>query len=316
MVVNNFRGDAALFAGGVEFLEGRGRLPVLGVVPHVPGLRLPEEDSLSLDRGGFGGDGRRSQAAAVDVAVIRLPRISNFDDCDALLRESGVVVRLVDAADRLGDPDLVILPGSKATRADLAAVRATGLDTALAAAASRGTAILGICGGFQLLGRRIDDPAGADDGISGTSPGLGLLPTTTTMTGAKTVRQVEGVVLPQPGLFAPARGARVEGYEIHTGHTAAHRPPLRLSPRDGSPDVDDGAVSDDGWIAGTHLHGLLDAAEVRRPLLQAVAARRGRAWSPGPPVASVSDELDRLADTVAAAIDLPLLHRIVAEGVG
>jgi adenosylcobyric acid synthase len=307
MLVNNFRGDPALFDGGVQFLQRRGRMPVLGVVPHVDGLRLPSEDSLDLDRG-FG-----SAPAALDVAVVRLPRISNFDDCDALLREPGVGVRLVDEGTRLGDPDLIVLPGSKATRADLEAMRARELDQAVVRARERGSAVLGICGGLQLLGTSIADPSGSDHGAAGTSPALGLLPTTTVMDSAKVVRLSSGRVLPRPGLFALAAGAGVQGYEIHAGRTEPVRGPLRLGWNGDA--HDDGATSEDGWVAGTHLHGLLEAEAVRRPLLQAVARRRGRDWTPGPPIRSVDEELDRLADAVEAAIDMNLLRRIVAEGV-
>ncbi len=307
MVVNNFRGDASLFAGGVAFLERRARLPVLGVVPRIEGLRLPEEDSLGLSQA-FAGDS--AGAAGLDVAVLRLPRISNFDDCDALLREPGVRVRLVDHGDRLGDPDLVVLPGSKATRADLYALRSAGLDRALAAARARGTAVLGICGGFQLLGMHIDDPDGTDHGEPGRSEGLGLLPTATRMSAEKVVRQVGGRVLPRAGLLAMVAGAAVRGYEIHAGRTEPVDAPLLL---DG--DREDGATSRDGWVAGTHVHGLLDGAALRRGLLAAVAARRGRPWTPGAPVPGPDEELDRLADAVAAALDMNLLHRIIAEGV-
>jgi len=309
MVVNNFRGNAALFTDGVAFLKRRARLPVLGVVPHVDGLRLPEEDSLGL-QSSFGGNG---SGGAIDVAVIHLPRISNFDDCDALLREPGVRVRLVDHGDRLGDPDLVVLPGSKTTRADLDAMRERGLDRAICAARAGGTAVLGICGGFQLLGAAIADDGGADEGSPGLSPGLGLLATATHMSATKVVRPVTGHVLRRPGLLALAAGAPLRGYEIHAGRTAPDSPALAL--RSGDAAWEDGATSSDGWVVGTHVHGLLDAAEVRRPLLAAVAARRRRSWSPGPPVPGVEAELDRLADAVSAALDMNLLRRIVAEGV-
>ncbi len=309
MVVNNFRGDAGLFADGVEFLERRGRMPVLGVVPRVERLRLPEEDSLGLDSA-FAGDG---SPHALDVAVIRLPRISNFDDCDALLREPGVRVRLVDHGDRLGDPDLVVLPGSKATLSDLDAMRSSGLDRAVVAARERGSAVLGICGGFQLLGTEVCDDSGADGGVPGRALALGLLPTVTRMGGTKVVRPVTGTVQQRPGLLALAAGTPLRGYEIHAGRTAPHQPALRL--RGNGEEWDDGATSDDGWVAGTHVHGLLDEESVRRPLLRAVAERRGRAWTPGPPVPGVDAELDRLADAVSAALDMNLLGRIVAEGV-
>jgi adenosylcobyric acid synthase len=173
--------------------------------------------------------------------------------------------------------------------------------------------VLGICGGFQLLGGTIDDPDGADDGTPGTSEGLGLLPATTRMSGEKVVRPVTGRVLPGPGLLALATGAEVRGYEIHAGRTSGDVAVLSL--RAGDAHWEDGAVSEDGWVVGTHVHGLLDAEAVRRPLLAAVAARRGRTWTPGPPVPGVDAELDRLADAVSAALDMDLLRRIVAEGV-
>jgi len=311
MVVNNFRGDASLFTEGAAFLERRARIPVLGVVPHLDGLRLPEEDSLALDSGGYARG--VSHAAQLDIAVLRLPRISNFDDCDALLREPGVRVRLVEHGDRLGDPDLVVLPGTKATRGDLDAMRSRELDAALLAAHAGGTAVLGICGGFQLLGERIDDPEGSDHGHPGAAPGLGLLPTCTRMSADKVVRQVRGSVQLRPGLLALAAGAAVQGYEIHAGRTGTCRAPLLVADGGGA-EHEDGATSEDGWVVGTHVHGLLDLPELRRPLLQAVAERRRRDWQPGPPVPGPDEELDRLADAVSAALDMNTLHRIVAEG--
>ncbi|TMD94055.1 MAG: cobyric acid synthase CobQ, partial [Chloroflexi bacterium] len=152
MIVNNFRGDPRLFEDGAAFLERRARIPVLGVVPHLEGLRLAQEDSLGLHAMNGAGPGA---APVIDVALVGLPRISNFDDCDPLLREPGVGVRLVDRGELLGDPDLVVLPGTKTSRTDLEAARGCGLATALRAARRRGTAVLGVCGGMQLLGRAI-----------------------------------------------------------------------------------------------------------------------------------------------------------------
>ena len=305
LLVNNFRGDPALFAGGAAFLERRSRLPLLGVMPHLAALRLAEEDSLGL--AALSSPGGR---AAIDVAVLSLPRISNFDDCDPLLREPGVSVRAVEHGDRLGDPDLVVLPGSKASLADLAALRERRLDRALRAAAASGTAVLGICGGLQLLGRSLADPDGRDGSGPGRSRGLGLLPTSTRMAPAKTVRRVEGEVLAVPGLLGGAAGARVRGYEIHAGQTpAAATPPLRLSA--GGRSWTDGATSADGWVVGTHVHGLLDQAGVRRPMLAAVAARRGRRWRPGRPIPGPTAELDRLAAALDAAVDVDRLLQLL-----
>jgi adenosylcobyric acid synthase len=312
LVVNNFRGDPALFEDGTAFLERRARLPVLGVVPHLEGLRLAQEDSLGLPAMNGTAPGAM---ASIDVALVGLPRISNFDDCDPLLREPGIGVRLVDRGERLGDPDLVVLPGSKASRADLEAARARGIGIALRAARRSGSAVLGICGGMQLLGRSLDDPEGGE-GEPGRSAGLGLLPTVTRMSPAKVVRRVRGEVHPVPGLLGGAAGAPVRGYEIHAGRTGPVRPALRLWPEAGGEGWDDGSTSPDGWVVGTHVHGLLEEARLRRALLAAVAARRGRRWRPGPPRPGPEAELDRLADGVGAALDMDRLEAMIGPAAG
>jgi adenosylcobyric acid synthase len=314
LIVNNFRGEPGSFADGMAFLQHRARLPVLGPVPHLSGLRLAEEDSLGLPSLRSQGNGGQ---AKLDVAVISLPLISNFDDCDPLLREPGVAVRTVEHADRLGDPDLVILPGSKATLADLESLRQRGLDRAIRTARERGSAVLGVCGGLQLLGRLVTDPEGADGGGSGRARGLGLLPTTTRLSADKVVRRVVGEVQPVPGLFAAAAGMPVRGYEIHTGQTSPSAPPLRLRPAEGGGDEpwEDGATSEDGWVAGTHLHGLFEDTEVRRGMLRAVAEHRGRRWRPGVTAPDTESELDRLTDAVEASIDMRRLWAMIVEGV-
>jgi adenosylcobyric acid synthase len=310
MIVNNFRGDPVLFEEGVAFLERRARLPVLGVVPHLEGLRLAQEDSLGLPSMNGAGPG---SAAVIDVALVGLPRISNFDDCDPLLREPGVAVRLVEDGDRLGDPDLVVLPGTKTSRADLDVARSHGLGRSLRGARRRGTAVLGICGGMQLLGRALDDPEGSD-AAPGSSAGFGLLPTSTRMSAAKVVRRVRGEVREVPGLLEGAAGAAVRGYEIHAGRSDPRRPPLRLRPEGGGAGWDDGSTSPDGWVVGTHLHGLLEEAPLRRALLGAVARRRGRRWRPGPLRPGPEAELDRLADAVGAALDMARIGAIIDAG--
>ena len=307
MIVNNFRGDPRLFEDGAAFLERRARLPVLGVVPHLDGLHLPQEDSLGLAAMNGAGPGL---APVVDVALVGLPRISNFDDCDPLLREPGVGVRIVDRGERLGDPDLVVLPGTKTSRADLEVARERGLAAAVRGARRRGTAVLGVCGGMQLLGRGVDDPDGVD-GAPGSAAGFGLLPTATRMEPGKVVRRVSGRVLPVDGLLAGAAGLTVRGYEIHAGRTPPRRPPLRLWPEAGGEAWDDGASSPDGWVVGTHVHGLLEEEGLRRALLGAVARRRGRRWRPGPPRPGAEAELDRLADAAGAALDMARIEALV-----
>jgi adenosylcobyric acid synthase len=280
---------------------------MLGVVPHLEGLRLAQEDSLGLPAMNGTGPGA---AAVIDVALVGLPRISNFDDCDPLLREPGVGVRTVDRGDRLGDPDLVVLPGSKTSRADLEAARDRGLAPALRGARRRGTAVLGVCGGMQLLGRGVDDPDGVE-GAPGSATGLGLLPSATRISPGKVVRRVAGEVRPLPGLLAGAAGMAVRGYEIHAGETPARRAPLRLWPEAGGAGWEDGSSSPDGWVVGTHVHGLLEEDGLRRALLGAVARRRGRRWRPGPPRPGVEAEIDRLADAVGAALDMGRIEALI-----
>jgi adenosylcobyric acid synthase len=296
LVVNRFRGDAALFADGVEFLRRRSGLPVLGVVPHLD-VRLPAEDSLDLDHlAGLGAGGW-----AVDVAVVRLGRISNFDELEPLAAEPGVRLRLVDAPERLGRPDLVVLPGTKTTVADLASLRASGLADAVLAARAGGTAVLGICGGYQMLGREVRDPAGVE---GGSAAGLGLLPVTTVFEPVKVTARREGAVLPAPGLLARCAGARASGYEIHMGRVSgATDPVLEIGGRR------EGCRSADGWVVGTSVHGLLAAPALRRGLVEVLAARRDAVLPPPAPPAP--DPYDRLADALEACLDVPLLDRLV-----
>lgn len=296
LIVNRFRGDARLFADGVRFLEERSRLPVLGVVPHLVDVHLPAEDSLDLGllRSGPG-------PQVLDVAILGLERISNFDELQPLAAEPGVRVRVVTHAAELGTPDLLVLPGSKMTAQDLDGLRARGLADRVVAARERGAAVLGICGGYQMLGRTIHDPGGVER--AGTFPGLALLPTVTRFEDRKTTVQRRATVTPAPGLFERAAGLAVAGYEIHMGETTGADP--------GVLDVEgrsEGCRSEDGWVVGTGLHGLLLDRALRRALLEAVAARQGRELPPpGPPR---PDPFDRIADALTAALDVPRLDRI------
>jgi adenosylcobyric acid synthase len=297
LVVNRFRGDRALFAGGVRFLEERSRLPVLGVVPWL-GVRLPAEDSLDLEH-----ISRPRAGAVLDVGVVQLGRISNFDELEPLAAEPGVSVRLVSEASRLGRPDLVILPGSKTTVADLERLRQSGLADALLAAHAAGSAVLGICGGYQMLGREIHDPEGVESATG--AAGLGLLPTVTTFEPEKITAQREGTVRSSAGLLGCAEGIPVSGYEIRMGSVSGSlRPALDLA---GSAE---GAVSEDGWTVGTSVHGLLTGRAFRRAVLEALARRKGMALPPGLEE-EPEDPLDRLADCLEESLDMVALDRIV-----
>ncbi|HZQ78464.1 MAG TPA: cobyric acid synthase [Acidimicrobiia bacterium] len=304
--INKFRGDRALLTPGLADLEARTGVPTIGVLPWVDGLHLDAEDSLALrhpwaEAGGPtptpGGDG-------LDVAVVRFPRISNFTDVDALALEPAFGVRWVTHPAGLGDPDLVILPGTKATVADLDWLRARGFEAALAALAPSVT-VLGICGGYQMLGRTIDD--GVESG-AGTVAGLGWLPAGTRFEATKITRPRRGRALGQP----------VAGYQIHHGRTASERPWVALDDRWGT--QAEGATSTGAGgggeraVFGTSLHGLFEADGFRAAFLEAVAARRGKAFAAsGLSFAAAREaQFDRLADLVETHLDFAAVEALIA----
>jgi adenosylcobyric acid synthase len=299
-VINKFRGDPALLAPGLVDLEARTGVPTVGVIPWVEGLHLDAEDSLALRQPWGDGDAGAGGRPALDVAVVRFPRISNFTDVDALCLEPAVGVRYVTHPAGLGDPDLVILPGTKATVADLAWLRARGFDTALAALGPS-TTVLGICGGYQMLGRRIDDRV---ESGAGPVDGLGPLPADTRFEGTKVTRPRRGRSLGQP----------VSGYQIHHGRTTSEAPWVTLDDEWGT--SAEGAASADGAVFGTSLHGLFESDGFRAAFLAAVAARRGKGFSPsGASFAAARDaQFDRLADLLEAHVDMTAVEKLVAAG--
>ncbi len=274
-VVNRFRGDPSLFDAAHPILETVTGLANLGVVTWFDDAwRLPAEDVMDLDH-------RRSADGAFRIVVPRTPRIANFDDLDPLAAEPGVAVELVLPGRPLpGDADLVLLPGSKATRADLAAFRREGWDVDLMAHVRRGGRVLGLCGGYQMLGRTIADPAGIE-GTPGSDAGLGLLAVDTVLTGDKTLTSVAAQVWPD--------GALATGYEMHVGRTDG---PDRSRPAFAVAGRPEGAVSADGRIVGTYLHGLFAADPFRRWLLR----QWGAAASTMAYAATVERTLEALAD--------------------
>jgi adenosylcobyric acid synthase len=285
-LVNKFRGDPALFASGMDFLTERTGWPALGLIPWFPEAgRLPAEDAMGLDR-------HRSGAGEIVIAIPRLPHIANFDDLDPLKMEPSVRLVLVQPGAPLpGDADLVILPGSKATLADLAAFRRNGWDIDLQAHVRRSGKVLGLCGGYQMLGRVVADPHGIE-GPPGSAPGLGLLDVETVLTGDKALVEVEGVSV---------EGAPFRGYEMHIGRTEGpdcQRPLLRFA--DGRPD---GAMSADGHIRATYVHGLFADDRQRAGWL----AWLGGTGSDLKYEAEVDRVLDALAAHLARHIDLDRL---------
>ena len=291
-VVNKFRGDARLLEPGLDRLRDLTGRPVLGVLPWTAGLWPDAEDSLSL---GTAPDGGMAPGPRVHdvlrVAVIRLPRISNFTDTDPLIAEPGVAVRFVTSPAEVADADLVILPGSRATVADLAWLRERGLADAVAHRAARGGAVLGICGGFQMLAREIRDDVESGAGLV---PGLGLLPATATFGPAKVLRMRQET----------RDGERVTGYEIHHGVVTA----------DGGEQFPGGCAA--GAVRGTTWHGIFESDGFRRAVLRQVAAAAGRSFEPGHVAFAQIRErkLDTLADLVAAHLDTAALLDLIGHG--
>ena len=275
-VINKFRGDVAQFAPALDFLKQRTGIPTLGVLPYYRDIRIADEDSVALDE-------RRivDGATQLDIAVVRLPHISNFDDFAPLGAEPSVRLRYVEQAADLGWPDALIIPGSKSTVADLRFLRAARLDARIVGLAAAGVPVLGICGGYQLLGERILDPHGVEAQERETL-GLGLLPVVTTFATEKRTRQVRARVTAKHGPLAAARGADFSAYEIHMGHSQAAPGTRaeRLAPfsvTDGEVCYADGFVNTSGTIIGTYLHGLFQDPPVRHALITwlAQSARLG-----------------------------------------
>jgi adenosylcobyric acid synthase len=289
IVLNRFRGDPALLGDGLADLEVRTGVPVLGVLPHLgPGALLGTEDSL--DVGNAHDPDRRGSVDPVRVAAVHLPHLANPSDLDPLVAEPDVVVRWVTHPGELADADLVVVPGSRATVDDLAWLRRTGLAAALVAAAERGTDVLGICAGQQILGSRITDDV---ESGAGAVDGLGLLDVVTVFEQAKVVRRRTGRTI---------AGVDVTGYQIHLGRAHGTDPWLALDPVEtGGPVEHEGSRSGDGCVRGTSLHGLFDADGVRAAILSVVADRRGRTFAAHP--TAFADRLEAQHDLLADWID-------------
>ena len=310
-IINKFRGDVSLLEPGLVWLEERTGKPVLGVVPYYRDIEIAEEDSVSLERR----EQLKSQTGyALDIAVMGFPHISNFDDFDPLRREPGVRLRYVESRDSIGEPDLIILPGAKTTMADLFWLRERGFATEIKRQADAGTPVIGICGGYQMLGRLILDPSGVESPNT-EAEGLGLLPVDTVFAPAKETHRVSGVVASDTGLLAQAGSAAVDGYEIHMGSsipTSEAARPFRIS-RAGQPAADDGAISANGRVLGTYVHGLFNSYGLRRALLEQLAGWKGVELPPPSGTdgqLSRDGEYDKLAQTVRSSLDMELLYRL------
>lgn len=287
IIINKFRGDVRLFDGGLRIITKHTGLTCFGVVPwFVDAARLPAEDAVAVQ------DYRPRRSGAIHVVVPVFSRIANFDDLDPLIAEPDVVVDFVEAGRALPACDVVVLPGSKSTLGDLAFLRAQGWDIDILAHVRRGGIVVGLCGGYQMLGISVSDP-GAMEGEAGQAAGLGLLAVETTLTGTKALLEVKGEEV--------STGAAVCGYEMHIGSTAGPgltRPMLRLGSRT------DGAISADGRVYGCYLHGLFTSDTFRKTFLEKI---RTRAESGIAYEQSVDDALDSLADHMEQHLDVDRL---------
>jgi adenosylcobyric acid synthase len=309
-IVNKFRGDVSLLTPGLNWLETRTGVPVAGVIPYFYDIHIAEEDSMTLERR----QAMKTQTDFdLDVAVIALPHIANFDDFDPLERERRVRLRYVEVRDDLGEPDLIILPGTKSTVADLTYLRTTRRDQEIIRQVSLGTPIIGICGGYQMLGSTIHDPDGIESTVS-VSAGLSLLPITSRFLPVKSTHQIEARALLGRGLLAKATGLPIRGYEIHMGQTNgvnASRP-FQIEQRSEKSCSDlDGCLSEDGNVLGTYIHGLFHNDHLRRAILAELAERKGKVFSPTISSISSEEQYDRLAAHVRQNLNMDLVHRLL-----
>jgi len=309
-IINKFRGDTSILEPGLRKLEKLTHKPILGVMPYLDGLDLPWEDSVSLDALSSRPTG------TADIAVIRLPFISNFTDIHPLTI-AGIRVHMAKSAHELKSPDAIIIPGTKNTVHDLLWLKKTGLDAEILRLRRSGVPIIGICGGYQMLGEKLVDPHGLEGGAVGEYEGLGFLHVVSTFSRyEKTTRRVTAEVTGKGPILGQIAGKRIRAYQIHMGKTnvgADERTPFLVLPANiGAAPHPEGAISNDGMVFGSYLHGLFDDQAVTYALLNYLAEKKGvkvgrevnidKTWR---------DNLDLLCKTVSANLDIVRILKIV-----
>lgn len=307
IIINRFRGDPALLDPGIAFIEERTGIPVLGVVPCFSGFSIPEEDSVALGKRAHG-SGPGAIEGKINIGVLKLPRISNYTDFDPLEWEEDVVLVYIDEPASLEGLDLLIIPGSKSTVADLEHLRRKGFFPAIKSFPGN---IAGICGGFQILGRRVSDPDGVETLSAGEAEGLGLLDVVTIMLTAKETHQAVAELLIAGYQVAPRSAKRLEGYEIHMGETIlgpAVEPFAHIISRSGNEvEVLDGAVTKDGRVFGTYLHGIFHNDSFRGAFLNRIRRKKGLVEREP---ARQDDPFDKLAAHLENNLDMDKLLAI------
>lgn len=319
-IINKFRGDLSLLQPGLDWLEERTGIPVLGVLPYIRDIQIEAEDSVVLDSLRHG----KKEHTALDIAVIRYPRISNFTDFDALSREPDVNVRYVTSTEELGSPDVVILPGTKDTIGDLQFVRDSGLEQAIMDEVERKhVQLVGICGGYQMLGQHLIDPFSVEAKHTQEAAGMGKLPLSTTFLQHKQTIRASGFVQPKHPLrlygekTTEISPVPVNGYEIHMGVTECHEPeqvtPLFEIAYSGEQTFLEGWGTHDGKVWGTYLHGLFESDQFRRVWLDGLREAKGLA--PLKETYSAQErkemEFDRVAASLRSSLDMKRVYEIM-----
>lgn len=312
LIINKFRGDKTILDPGIEMLEERSHIPVVGVAPYL-NIQVEDEDSLTerFDR--------KQSVGLIDIVVIRVPRISNFTDFNPFESVEGVSLRYVQHVSELKNPDMIILPGTKNTMEDLLWMRENGLEAAVLKAAASGSLVFGICGGYQMLGDTLSDPHHVEAG--GKIRGMGLLPMDTVFAGKKTRTRVTGEFLPMTGTFAPLSGVTLEGYEIHMGESVRKegvQPATKLIISGNQPEEmkTEGAFHEN--VCGTYVHGVFDKEEVVEALIRILGERKGIDVSSmtGIDFAAFKEtQYNILAAELRKHLDMKKIYSILEEGV-
>ena len=310
LIINKFRGDKTILDPGVQMLEERSHIPVVGVAPYLD-IQVEDEDSLTerFDR--------KQEAGVIDIAVIRTPRISNFTDFNPFESIPGVSLRYVKHPRDLHSPDMIILPGTKNTMGDLIWMRESGMEAAVLKEASRGKLIFGVCGGYQMLGETLSDPHGVENG--GSMKGMGLLPMETVFAEKKTRTRVQGHFEELSGVFAPLSGAEVEGYEIHMGESILKENAgtvTRITDSVSGEKKEEGAFS--GNVCGTYIHGIFDKEASAEAMIRVIGEKKGIDVEnmTGVDFAAFKEQqYDILAAELRKHLDMKKIYEILENGI-
>lgn len=313
LIINKFRGDKRILDPGIEMLKDYTPVPVVGVVPYMQ-VDIDDEDSLAdrLDR--------HEGKGVIDIAVIRVPRMSNFTDFNALERMQGVTLRYVEKIHQLGSPDLILLPGTKNTMGDLKWMRMNGLEAAVLKQASDGTLVMGICGGYQMLGMTLEDPDGVEEG--GSMRGMELLPVHTVFEKTKTRTRVLGMTETLNGPWQLLSGIAFEGYEIHMGETTYEPGAAVFSTIAETAGTHNGKGSSANGCqyqnaAGSYVHGIFDSVQMQKALIELLCQRKGLS---GETVSWIDEKVykeqqyDKLAEGLRESMDMARIYQILEEG--